>query len=325
MKASRRSSLQRLLGLAALAAAPAWAQTQRPPSGKVLKIIVPLTPGTTPDTLARAIGPGVQTRLGIPCIVDNRAGASGMIGMGQVQKADDGATLMITPSTTLTLPLFYKNVGFDVLRSFTPVTQVCSTSFVLAVIPGVPADDVQQFIAWARGRPGLFYSSPGVGTHHHLCMELFKQATGVQLEHVPYKGAAGAVSDFLGGQVPAMFMPIQVAAPYRAAGRLKIMGGTLKARHPAFPDIPSLAEQGVKDYEVDPWYAAWAAPSMPAAMVESCRGAITAALGDADVRETLTKQGLIIKTGTPQELTRLATSESQLWERVVRGAGIQPQ
>ena len=189
---------------------------------------------------------------------------------------------------------------------------------MLVVHSEVPAKNLQEFIAWAKSRSGLFYASPGNGTHHHLCMELLKQTVGVELEHVPYKGAAQAFTDLLSGQVPTMFMPVQVAVQHQRSGRVKIIGGSLRERHPGFPEIPSLQEQGARGFEVDPWYAIWGSPKISAALAEQYRTAIIAALEDAAVKESLVKQGQIIKWGTPAELLALARAEFALWARVVR-------
>lgn len=292
---------------------------------KLLRMVVPLTPGTTPDTIARTIGPVLQDKLGMDHVVENKAGASGMIGMGWVAKSLDPGMLLIVPATTVTLPVFYKSVDFDVMDGFTPITQVVSSSFVLVVHKDVPAGNLQEFVAWAKSRPHLFYASPGNGTHHHLFMELLMQSVGVKLEHVPYKGSAPAVNDFLGGQLPTMFMPIQVAVPLRDAGRLKIIGGSLRERHPGFPEIASLHEQGAKNYHADPWFSVWGTPRMPPALVEQYRAAIIAALDDAGVKESLTKQGLIIKSSTPAELVAKTQAESALWNRVVKQINIKPE
>jgi tripartite-type tricarboxylate transporter receptor subunit TctC len=291
----------------------------------LLRMVVPLTPGTTPDTIARAVGPTMQSRLGVEYIVENRPGASGMIGMSSVARATDFSTLLVVPATTVTLPIFYKQVDFDVINGLTPITQVASSSFVLAVHKDVPAGNLPEFIAWARSRPGLFYASPGNGTHHHLFMELLLQSVGIKLEHAAYKGSAPAVNDLLGGQVPTMFLPIQVAVPLREAGRIRIVGGSLRERHPNFPDIPSLQEQGARNYHADPWFAVWGPPRMPTAQVEQYRAALAAALADAGVKEGLTKQGLILKTGTPAELLALTRAESALWTRVAREANLKPE
>ena len=292
---------------------------------KLIRMIVPLTPGTTPDTIARAISVVMQSSLEASYIVENKPGASGMIGMGYVAKSKDPGTLMIVPASTLTLPMFYKKVDFDVITGFTPITQVSSTSFVLVVHKDVPASNLKEFIVWAKSTTNNFYASPGNGTHHHLCMELLKQSMGISLEHVPYKGSSQAFSDLQGGQIPTMFMPIQVAEPLQRAGQLKILGGSLRYRHPGFPEIASLQEQGAKNFHVDPWYAVWGPPHLSAALVKQYAKAITDALNDPQVKENLTKQGLILKTGTPAELLALAKTESALWRRVVSAAKISPE
>jgi tripartite-type tricarboxylate transporter receptor subunit TctC len=314
---------RRTLLLAATAAAalpPAHAQRS-----DTLRIVVPFTPGTTPDTLARALTPQLQARLGLNPVTDNKPGASGMIGMSAVAKTTDMNTLMVVTSTTTTLPLFYRQVDFDVINGFTPITQLCSSSFVLAVHKDVPASNLEEFVRWAKANPGQFYASPGNGTHHHLFMELLLQTTGVKLAHVPYKGAAPAVNDLLGGQVPTMFLPIQAAVPLREQGRIRIVGSSLRQRHPAFPQIPSLAEQGARDYDGDPWFSMWGPPRMPAAQVEQFRTAIVAALADPALKDTFTQQGLIIETTTPAELLARTRAESALWTRVVREANIKPE
>ena len=310
----------RCLAAISLACGCAWAAlagAQDYPSGPI-QFVVPYTPGTTGDMLARLLGARLAQRWNVPVVVENKAGASGMIGMEFVAKSADTGTLLIVPATTLTLPLFYKNIEFDVIDGFTPITQVSSSSFVLVVHSEVPAKNLQEFIAWAKSRSGLFYASPGNGTHHHLCMELLKQTVGIELEHVPYKGAAQAFTDLLSGQVPTMFMPVQVAVQHQRSGRVKIIGGSLRERHPGFPEIPSLQEQGAKGFEVDPWYAIWGSPKISAALAEQYRTAIIAALEDAAVKESLVKQGQIIKWGTPAELLALAHAEFALWARVVR-------
>jgi tripartite-type tricarboxylate transporter receptor subunit TctC len=292
---------------------------------KLLKFLVPLTPGTTPDTIARAIGPLVSEKLDMSFLVDNRAGASSMIGMSFVAKSNDSNLLLVIPATTVTLPLLYKSIDFDVINGFTPITQVASSSFVLVIHPSVDVKSLNEFVTWTKANKNLFYASPGVGTHHHLSMELLKQITGAQLEHIPYKGSSQAFNDFLGGQVPCMFMPIQVAVPLEKSGKLKIIGGTLKSRHPDFPEIPSLSELGAKDFQVDPWFSIWGPPKMSSGMVDTYRNAILSSLQDPIIKESFKKQGLIIKTSTPAELLSLTKAESKLWTKVIYLANIQPE
>lgn len=312
-----------LLGVTG-AASVLWMSAVRA-QNKLIRMVVPITPGTTPDLIARAIGPVMMAKLGANYVVENKPGASGMIGMDYVSKSSDLGVLLVVPATTLTLPLFYKNIDFDVINGFTPITQISSSSFVLVVHSSVPASNLQEYVTWAKSKKDIFYASPGNGTHHHLCMELLKQTMGIQLEHIPYKGAAPAVNDLLAGQVPTMFLPIQVAVPQQKTGRLKIIGGTLRDRHPNYPDIPSLQAQGAKGFHVDPWYAVWGSPRIPAAMAEDYRQAIIAALDDPAVKENLTQQGQIIKTSSPSELIAMARTESALWTRVVRESNIKPE
>ncbi len=292
---------------------------------RLLKLVVPLTPGTTPDLIARAIGPYLAQKLDINFTVDNRAGASSMIGMSYVAKTNDLNTLMVVPATTVTLPYLYKNIDFDVINGFTPITQVTSTSFVLVVGTNIPVKNLNEFVLWTKHNKNLFYASPGNGTHHHLSMELLKQLTGAEIEHVAYKGSAPAFNDFLSSQIPAMFMPIQVAVPLSQAGKLRIIGGTLKERHPNFPDIPSLHELGAKDFNVDPWYSIWGPPNMPKSMADAYRNAIISSLTEPAIKENFLKQGLIIKTSSPSELIAFTRAESALWAKVIGLTNIKPE
>lgn len=324
MRSSRRHFLK-LTAISATGIYSACSSLNSLAQQKLLKIIVPLTPGTTPDLIARAIGPYLAQKLDTNFTVDNRAGASSMIGMNYVAKTTDLNTLMIVPATTVTLPYLYKNIDFDVINGFTPITQVTSTSFVLVVGPNIPVKNLTEFVLWTKNNKNLFYASPGNGTHHHLSMELLKQMTGADIEHVAYKGSAPAFNDFLSSQIPAMFMPIQVAVPLSHAGKLRIIGGTLKERHPNFPDIPSLHELGAKEFNVDPWYSVWGPPNLPKSMVEAFRNAIISTLTEPVIKENFLKQGLIIKTSSPSELIAFTRAESALWAKVIGLTNIKPE
>ncbi|HEY9281582.1 MAG TPA: tripartite tricarboxylate transporter substrate binding protein [Eoetvoesiella sp.] len=318
MNKSRRDALRLITAAGLSFGFSAQAQS------KMLHMVVPLTPGTTPDLIARAIGPGVLGRIDMNYVVENRPGASGMIGMKHVAQSTDPATLLIIPATTVTLPFFYKNLGFDVLSSFTPITQVASSSFVLVVGKDVPATNLKEFITWGKSGSKGFYGSPGNGTHHHLFMELLLQATGLKLEHIAYKGSGPLTQDLAGGHIATMFMPIQIAVPLRDGGRLKIIGGSLRERHPGFPEIPSLHEQGATNFHADPWYAVWGAPGVTPKQAETYRKAITQSLNDASVKENLTQQGLILKTSTPDELLAMTREEQVLWTQMLNASGIKP-
>jgi len=295
---------------------------------RTLRMVVPYEPGGTPDQIARAIGPLVQEKMEMNYVVENMAGASGMIGLRYVAKSSDPSTLVLASNISVALPLFYKAIDFDVINGFTPIALVGSTTLVLVVSKDVPANNMQEFISWAKPRKDLFYPSSGNGTHFHLCMELLKQSVGIELEHIAYKGYAQAVNGFLGGQTSVMFMTIQMAEPMRRAGRLKILGAMLRERNASFPDIPTFSEQGIKDFDIDiadpVKFYVLGTPGMPSVLVDKYRMAISAALNDAAVKESLTKGGLILKWGTPAEVLAMARAESALWMRVTRNSNIKP-
>ena len=289
-----------------------------------VRVIVPQTPGTTPDLIARLLAPRLQARLDQPFVVENRVGASGAIGAELVARsAPDGRTIMVTVSTICIYPHFYPDLSFDVLKSFQPITRVASSSMALAVHKSVPVSNVQEFIAYVMTRPGkLNYASAGNGTHHHLCMELLKQQARLDIVHIPYKGSAGANTDLIAGVIPTMFTPVQVALPMLKAGQIKVLGQSLLERHPLFPDIPSLNEQGVKGYDVDIWISVWGPAGLPGNIVARINAEIRDIVNQPDIRETFVKQGLIASVTTPEELAQITRTEYHMWGRLVREAKI---
>ena len=293
-------------------------------SAPPVRVIVPQTPGTTPDLIARLLAPKLQTDFAQPFVVENRPGASGAIGAEMVARAaPDGRTLMVTVSTICIYPHFYPELKFDVFKSFQPVTRVASSSMALAVHKSVPVNNVQEFIAYVKARPGkLNYGSAGNGTHHHLCMELLKLQEGLDIVHVPYKGSAGANTDLIAGVIPTMFTPVQVALPMLKAGQIKILGQSLLERHPLYPDIPSLNEQGVKGYNVDIWVGVWAPAGLPANILAKYNAQVRDIVTRPDIKETFAKQGLIANTTAPEELAKITRAEFDMWGRVIRDAKI---
>jgi len=224
-----------------------------------VKLIVPFTAGSGPDIVSRILSPKLTTLWDTSVIVENKAGASGTIGADLVAKSPaDGHTLMVGPASSITGPHLYAKLPFDIIKDLQPITNVGTTSLVLAVHKNFPTNTLQEFIAYVKARPGqINYGSPGNGTHHHLCMELLKIQTGLNLVHIPYKGSAGAENDLIAGIIPAMFLPIHVALAKMRAGQIKVLGSSLKERHPLFKEIPSLHEQGVTGYDVDLWLGVW--------------------------------------------------------------------
>jgi len=313
-----------LAALAALAAAAPFGALAQGISKRPVRIIVPFTPAAGPDILARLLAPRLQARWDQPFFVENRPGASGTIGTEVVVKSPpDGHTIMVGPASILTAPHLYPKISYDVVKDLTAVTNVGSTSLALVVHKSVPVGTAQEFIAWVKSQPGkLNYGSPGNGTHHHLCMELLKLQAGLDIVHVPYKGSAPAENDLIAGVIPTMFLPVHVALPKIKAGQIKVLGESLKERHPLFPDIPSLHEQGVTGYDVDLWLGVWAPPGLPADILAKYNTDIRAIVAEPEMREQLARQGLVPNTGTPEQFAKLVKEDFEKWGKVIRDAKI---
>lgn len=298
-----------------------FAHAQYP--NRPIRIIVPFTPGTGIDILARVFQQKLQDRLKVPVLIENRPGASGNIGTEAVAKAPaDGYTLLMTASTLVQSAVLNKSVPYDP-KGMTPIGLAAIGNLSLVAHPSVPARSVAELVALARARPGqLNYASPGNATPHHLAMELLKLHFGVQLVHVPYKGTAGAVADLLGGQVQLMFLPVHVALPQVQAGKLNMLASGGAQRSPVTPEVPSLAEAGVRDIDVDIWYALLGPAGLPREAVSLLNGELAAILRDPETRAGLLKQGLSPQTGTPAELAKLIGNDLERWGRVVREARI---
>jgi tripartite-type tricarboxylate transporter receptor subunit TctC len=300
------------------------APAQAPYPARPIRIVVPYTAGTGIDVLARVVGQKLSDKLKVAVVVDNRPGASGNIGTEAVAKATpDGYTLLMTASTHVTNAALQQSVPYDPAKSFTPIGPTAVGNLALVVHPSVPARSVPELVALARAQPGkLNYASPGSGTPHHLAMELFKLHFKVDLTHVPYKGTAGAVTDLLGGQVQVMFLPVHVALSQVQAGKLRMLAAGGAHRSPATPDVPSLADEGVTDIDVDIWYAMLGPAGLPPGETALLNAETNAILVDPDVRANLVKQGLNPTPGKPEDLARLIDADLERWTRIVRAAGI---
>jgi tripartite-type tricarboxylate transporter receptor subunit TctC len=325
MKNSGKSRRDFIKALGAAAALVPLATAAQGLSKRPVRMIVPFTPAAGPDIVARLLAPELQRKWDQPFVVENRPGASGTIGADMVAKAPpDGLTLMVGPASAVTAPHLYKKLPYDVIRDLQPITNVGSTSLALSVHKDVPVNDVQEFIRYVKARPGqLNYGSPGNGTHHHFCMELFKLQTGIDIVHVPYKGSAGAENDLVAGIIPVMFLPIHVALPKLRSGHIKVLGETLLKRHPLFPEIPSLDEQGVKGYDVDLWLGVWGPAHMPRDLVMKYNGAIREIVADPKMTRRLADLGLVANTMSPEQFAKLVKDDYDKWGRVMRDAHIQ--
>jgi len=315
-----RQGRRRLLLAAAGAVVAPLARAQGL-SGRPIRIILGQTAATTPDLIARLTAQRLQSRWNQPVIVENRGGAGGAIGLDAVAKsAPDGHTITVNVNSTLTLPLFFK-IDFDVLESFTPITLLAQNIFVLVVHPSVPAKNFAEFTAWAK-REGAkaYYGSPGNGTHHHLMMESLKLRTGLSLTHVPYKGSAPAFTDLIGGQIATMFVPLGTAISL--AGKLRWIGGSARERSSLAPQLASLHEQGVTDFDFSAWFAAWGPAGLPAELVGRYSTTLHEIFSEPEMREALAKHGATVRLSTPQELDRLNRADYAALAKLVKDARI---
>ena len=313
-----------LAGTAAILSQRARAQT-RQPDGPVT-LIVPFTPGTVQDLIARLLAPGFQTRLGQPVVVDNRAGASGVIGTGAVARAaPDGRMLMIQGVPFVMSPPLMRSLPYDPVRGFTPLVRLADGHVMLVVQPDVPAQNVAEFVALARARPGaLDYASPGNGTAQHMTMELFKLTAGIDLTHIPYRGTAPAVQDLLGRRLAAMMLPVPVALPFVRSGQLRALAIGADARSPQAPEVPTLTEAGMAMGEITLWYGLFGPAGMAPALVERIVAASNDWLADPAVREVLRAQSLIPVGGGSEAFSAFVAAELTRWAGVVRDARIAP-
>ncbi|HYL23372.1 MAG TPA: tripartite tricarboxylate transporter substrate binding protein [Burkholderiales bacterium] len=315
--------MKRALAALFLAALAGVAAAQEPWPGRPVHIVVPYTPGTGADILARVLGPKLAERWKAAVVTDNKPGATGSIGAEFAAKSPpDGYTLLLTATSFTTNPAL-KPAPFDPVKDFAPIALLATGALGVYINPDVPAKNMRDFVALVRSQPGrLYYSSPGNGGPQHLAMELLKLETGMDIIHVPYKGAAGAISDLVGGHVQAMVSALQTVAPHVQSGRLRMLAVMSGHRAVAFPDVPTLEEAGLPELEVETWYAMFAPAGTPAAIVARINRDVNELLKETDVREVLAKQGLEPAGGAPEALGARVKRELASWTRVVKAAGI---
>lgn len=292
--------------------------------GQTIKIIVPFTPGTGMDTIARTISPKLSERLGQSVVVQNTPGASGNIGADNVAKATpDGYTLLMSANTMLMALQLYKNVSFNPVEDFSPVSMAAFGTLMLVANPKTGIKSIQELIAQAKAKPGFMtYGSPGIGTPHHMAMELFKTKTQLFVLHVPYRGTAGYVTDLLGGELMVGFLPVHVAQGFVNSGKLTALAVGSNTRHPVAPTVATFEELGVKDVNVDVWYAFFAPSKTPAPVVSRLNTEITAILKMPEIRTVLSKAGLDAASSTTSELTATVKQDYQRWGAVIKRNGI---
>jgi len=310
-----------LIGTIATFAAPAPAQQAYP--NKPIRIIVPFPPGASNDILARLVGKKLTDSLGVQTIIDNRAGGSTIIGASAVAKSPpDGYTLLVTSGTHLITPLLIP-APYDPIKDFAPVATLDRSDYLLVVHPALPANNLKEFIALAKARPGqINYASSATGSGNHLSAELLALRTGIKMQHVPYKGGGPAVVDLMAGQVQMFFNSPSSTLPYVKSGKLKAIAMTGEVRFPALPNVPTFTESGLSNFDVKSWHAILAPPATPKIIIDTLAAEVARILAMPDTVERLASLGLAPFVSTPEQLAALMRSETVRYGAVIKAANI---
>jgi len=322
--------VQRVLSLLAstimilVAAAPSTAQDY---PFHPIKMIVPFGAGGPTDIFTRLLAEELRKALKQPFVMENRPGAGTIIGTEAAAKSPpDGYTVLMISATQTTTETLVPSKPYKLLRDFVPVASLLNSELVMVVHPSVPVNTVKDFIALAKSKPGaLNYASSGVGSNYHMAGELFKNLTGTDILHVPYKGSSGARNDIISGQIEMMFDSVPSMAPMIQAGRVKALGTTGKMRSAILPDVPTLSEAGVPGYEATIWIGVMAPAGTPQPIVTLLNTEINKILARADVVEAWTKQGATAMSMTPEQFGDYVQSEIDKWARVINANGIKPE
>jgi tripartite-type tricarboxylate transporter receptor subunit TctC len=305
------------------AALPAYAAESWPT--RPVRFIVPYPPGGTTDIVARGIAAKLSERYGQQFVTDNRGGASTIIGADLMAKATpDGYTILLATATTLSInPNVMKNLPYNPLRDFAPITQTVYVPFVIAAHPSVAANTIPELLALAKAKPGsISFSTPGTASTNHLGGALLEYLSGVKLLHVPFKGSGPAAAAVVGGQVSFVITGIATVLPFSKAGKLKILAFASEKRHPKFPDIPSTGEAGLKGYEAGTWFSVVGRAGTPRAIINQLNGDIITALNSPDLKGRLESIGFDIRTQSPEEFAKFIRKDLALSAKVIKAAGI---
>ena len=305
-------------------AVPGWTFAADFPS-RPLRLVVPFPPGGAADILARGISPRLSGQLRQQMIVDNRPGANGVIGFEVVARSPaDGHTLLLGFTTGVAInPLLVSKVSYDPEKDFVPFSMLSRTPMTLIVSPSFPANSVKDLVALAKATPGkLTYASPGTGNPNHIAGELFKLSAGVDLVHVPYKGAGPVMTDVIGGHVPVAFVTLAAALPQLRAGKLKLLAMTSDRRWSALPDVPTMSEAGVRGLEIVEWFGILAPAGTPKAVIARLNEEIVTAVRSPEVQARLVEQGLEPVTTTSEEFRTVIRSDIAKWSKAIKQMGI---
>jgi len=317
----------RLLGMltmtAPLALTAASAVAQSYPD-KPIRLVVPFAPGGSNDVIGRVVAEKLGQNLGVPVVVENRPGVGGVLGSDIVAKAEpNGYTLLMGATSTMAVnPNLYTNMPFDPLKDLTSITQIASGPFLMAVPASLPVGSVQDFIALAKAKPDtLNFGSSGNGTSLHLTAELFKMMAGIDIMHVPYKGAGPALIDLISGKIHVIFSDMAALSPYMKSGQLKALAVTSAQPAPAAPGLPTIASSGVPGYEATSWYGLLGPAGMPPEIVSKLGKALADVVNAPAMRTRFFEMGIEPAAGTPQQFTELMRSEIEKWGKVVKASG----
>ena len=313
-----------LLAAATFASVATHAQPGGDYPAKPIRLVVPYPPGGGTDVIARIVQERFQAQLGQPVVIDNRGGAAGSIGTELAAKsAADGYTVLFTLSSHTINPAIYAKLPFDTQKDFEPVAMVASLPQILVANVGFPVNNVAELVAMAKAKPGsLSYATVGNGSPGHLAGELFKLRTGTELTHVPYRGGGPAVTDVMGGQVPLLWVSIPAAAQFVKAGKLKALAVSTTKRSAAFPDVPTMQEAGIADFEVDSWYAMFVPTKTPKAAIEKLNRVVNTVVREPEIRDKLLAQGSEGVGGTPEQLGKVVSTELVRWNKLAKEANI---
>jgi tripartite-type tricarboxylate transporter receptor subunit TctC len=304
----------------ALAAIPAYSQYPARP----VRLVIPFPPGGGTDTMARAIAPKLSEFLGQQVVPENRGGAGANIGAEIAAKsAPDGYTIMLATITNAIGATLYTRLNYDLVRDFSTITRLATTPHVLVVHPSVPVKTVKEFTALAKSKPGqLAYSSSGAGSAAHLAGELFSSLTGTKMVHVPYKGGGPSMIALVGGEVSVCFATMPSAVGYVRGGRLRGIAVTTDKRSPSMPELPTIAETGVKGYEAGSWYGLSAPAGTPKPIIDRLHAETLKVMALPDIKDRLFKTGFEVVTSTPEEFATFTKSEIQKWGKLVKATGL---
>jgi tripartite-type tricarboxylate transporter receptor subunit TctC len=321
----RTSVAALLLGMAALAGAPAPAAAQAFPA-KPIRLVVPFPAGSATDTIARVIGGSVSAAIGQPVLVENKAGADGAIAGAEVARAaPDGYTLlMATNSPMSAVPAMKKSPPYDPVADFTPVMDVGRYTFFIVTHPSVPARTVAELIQYARANPGVLNYATG-NTTGIVSMALFASLGGVQMVHVPYKGEPQALTDLVGGRVQLMVASAGTAVPHVRDGRLRALAVTLDKRSPVLPDVPTIAEAGMPQFKLTSWAGVFAPAKVPRDILDRLNREFAAAIARPEVQSAMDKQAFLLTGSTPEQLGTLVREQLDAYRSTLKAAGVEPE